>query len=82
MLFHAWQGMKEEFKPYEVDGVEIEFSDQIDLEHYQRTINETILNIYNRRPRSCDPPLSSHVAQQHLPILCIAAWVQQISLEH
>ena len=56
MLFHAWQGMKEEFKPYEVDGVEIEFSDQIDLEHYQRTINETILNIYNRRPRSCDPP--------------------------
>ena len=56
MLFHAWQGMKEEFKPDEVDGVEIEFSDTVDLEHYQRTVNETIENIYNRRPSSCDPP--------------------------
>ena len=62
MLFHAFKGMKEEFQPdpsganWPMDGVEVEFSDQNDLKHYQKTINETIQNIYNQRPRSCRFP--------------------------
>ena len=56
MLFNAWKGMKEEFNhPVKIeDGVEIEFSDAIDLEHYQRIVNETIQNIYEKRgPPNC-----------------------------
>ena len=60
MLFHAYKGMREEFHPnYTEDGVEIEFSDQIDLEHYQRTVNETIQDIYDQRPPACYPPDAS-----------------------
>ena len=66
MLFNAFKGMKEEFQPvgpnpdtWIWDGVEVEFSDQIDLEHYQRTVNETIQNIYDQRPDPCFPPDST-----------------------
>ena len=67
MLFQAFKGMKEEFQPdittdpdsWIWDGVEVEFSDQIDLEHYQRTVNETIQNIYGQRPDPCFPPNST-----------------------
>ena len=62
MLFHAFKGMKEEFLPdpsganWTTDGVEVEFSDQNDLENYQRTINKTIQNLINQGPQSCRLP--------------------------
>ena len=56
MLFNAWKGMKEEFHPEKIEeGVEIEFSEQLDLKQYQRTVGATIQNIYNQRPSSCTP---------------------------
>ena len=67
MLFHAWQGMKQEFKPDTMDGVEIQFSDQLDLENFQRTVNETIQNIYDKVPEGCGPqpvpPLCCNIAE-------------------
>ena len=67
MLFHAYKGMKEEFQIQSInpdswimDGVEVEFSDQTDLEHYQRTVNETIQNIYGQRPDPCRTPDPNH----------------------
>ena len=64
MLFNAWKGMKMndekcmdvKFRPDNDEGIEIEFSDTTDLEHYQRTVNETIQNIYKRRHlEPCEP---------------------------
>ena len=53
MLFNAWKGMK---MNDEEEGIEIEFSDTIDLEHYERTVNETLQNIYKGGPSECKQP--------------------------
>ena len=65
MLFHACKGLNEECRTEEdwirTDVVEVEFSDQMDLEHYQRIVNETIQNLHDQRPEPCRRPGASSI---------------------